>query len=113
MSFDSEFIGVQQDIGEGVTSTDPSGLLSVLSEKTSQLRHSRVSLQRLIHRYPDYKTGLGRWDSELLKHTKEKGPRATRIVGHTMGNNFDSDLVGDPYLFSRLHGLGSSDVAHP
>ena len=98
---------------EGVTFTDPSGLLSVLSEKPSQIQHSRASLQQLIHRYPDYQTGLGRWDSELLKYTKEKGPRATRIIGHTMGNNFDSDLVGDPYLFSRLRGLASSDLAHP
>ena len=98
---------------EGVTSADPSGLLSVLSEKTPQLQHSRASLQRLIHRYPDYQTGLGRWDFEVLKYTKEKGPRATRIIGETMGINFDSDLVGDLYLFSRLHGLASSDLAHP
>ena len=98
---------------EGVTSTDPSGLLSVLSENTPELQHSRASLQGLIRRYPDYKTGLGRWDSELLKYTKENGPRATRIIGETMGINFDSDLVGDMYLFSRLHGLASSDLARP
>lgn len=30
-----------------------------------------------------------------------------------MGNNFGSDLVGDPYLFSRLRGLASSNLAHP
>jgi hypothetical protein len=30
-----------------------------------------------------------------------------------MGNNFDPDLVGDLYLFSRLHGLASSDLADP
>jgi hypothetical protein len=98
---------------EGVTSTDPSGLLSVLSEKTTQLQHSRASLQQLIRRYPDYKSGLGRWDSELLKYTKENGPRAARIIGHTLGNNYDSDRVGDGYLFSRLRGLASSDLARP
>ena len=68
------------------------------------------SLQLLLHRYPDYQTGIGRWDSELLKYTKEKGPRAIRILGHPTGNNFDADLVGDLYLFSRLHGLASSDL---
>jgi hypothetical protein len=98
---------------EGVTSTDPSGLLSVLSGQTTELQHSRASLQGLIRRYPDYKTGLGRWDSELLKYTKENGPRATRIIGETMGVNFDSDLVGDMYLFSRLHGLARPDLARP
>lgn len=103
-----------EHLWEGVTSIDPSALLSVLSEKPSQLPHIRLSLQQLIHRYPDYHTGLGRWDSELLKYTKEKGPTATRIIGHTMGNNFDgSDLVGDPYLFSRLRRLASTDLAHP
>ncbi len=102
-----------ESLWKGVTSTDPSDLLSALSERTSHLQHSRASLQRLIHRYPDYETGLGRWDSEVLKYTKEKGPKATRIIGHTMGNNFDSDLVGDPYLFSRLHRLASPDLAHP
>ncbi len=98
---------------ERVTSTDPADLLSVLSEKTAHLQHSRASLRLVLLRYPDYRTGLGRWDSELLKYTKEKGPRATRIIGHLMGNNFDADMVGDAYLFARLRGLASSDLAHP
>lgn len=98
---------------ERVTSPDPAGLLAVLSEETPHLQHSRSSLQRLLHRYPDHRTGLGRWESELLRHTKEKGPRAARIIGETMGLNFDADLVGDWVLFCRLHDLACSDLAHP
>jgi Domain of unknown function (DUF1835) len=95
-----------------VTSSDPAGLLSVLSEPT-QLPHSRASLQSLVYRYPDYRTGLGRWESELLSKVKEKGPKVTRVIGHTMGQNLDADLVGDFYLFSRLRRLADSDIAHP
>ena len=96
-----------------VTSPDPAGLLSVLSEETARLQHSRASLKSLVHRYPDYQTGLGRWESELLKRTQEKGPRAARIIGEVIGLNFDADLVGDLVLFARLHQLASPDLAHP
>jgi hypothetical protein len=96
-----------------VTSPDPAGLLAVLSQTPARLPHFRSSLQRLVHRYPDYRTGLGRWEFELLRSTKEKGPKVARVIGHTIGNNFDADLVGDDYLFSRLRRLGDSDLAHP
>ena len=96
-----------------VTSSDPAGLISVLSEESDLLPHSRASLQPLVYRYPDHRTGLGRWDSELLRKAKEKGPKATHVIGHTMGENFDSDLVGDVYLFSRLRRLANPDLAYP
>jgi len=96
-----------------VTSPDPAGLLAVLSEETADLRHSRAGLRPLVHRYPDYQTGLGRWESELLKRTQEKGPRAARVIGEVMGLNFDADLIGDAVLFARLRQLASSDLAHP
>ena len=96
-----------------VTSPDPAGLLAVLSEETAHLPHSRASLERLIHRYPDHQTGLGRWESELLRRTKEKGPRAARVIAEVMALNFDADLVGDGVLFARLRQLASSDLAHP
>jgi hypothetical protein len=96
-----------------VTAPDPTELLSVLAETPARLPHCRSSLQQLVHRYPDHQTGLGRWEFELLRYTKEKGPGVARIIGHTMGHNFDADLVGDAYLFSRLRRLGDSDLAHP
>jgi hypothetical protein len=98
---------------ERVTSSDPAGLVSALSDETVHLQYSRTGLQPLIHRYPDYVTGLGRWDSELLRTTRERGPSAAQIIGHTMGNNFDADLVGDLYLFSRLRRLADSSQSNP
>jgi hypothetical protein len=96
-----------------VTSPDPAGLLMVLSDERTHLPHSRAGLRRLLERYPDHRTGLTRWESELLKYTKEKGPRALRVVGFAMGYGFDADLVGDLYLFSRLLQLGSEDLPYP
>ncbi len=96
-----------------VTSPDPAGLLAVLSNQTAGLRHSRTGLRRLVERYPDHVTGLTRWEADLLRCTKEKGPRALRVVGHSMGFGLDADLVGDGYLFSRLLQLSNADLPQP
>jgi hypothetical protein len=96
-----------------ITSPDPAGLLSVLSAGGVQLPHLYSGLQILVRRYPDHRTGLGRWDLELLKYTQENGPRTVRVIGETMGNNFDADLIGDAYLFSRLLRMRGSGLAQP
>ena len=98
---------------ERVTSPEPFGLLDVLAEKSPLLPHSRAALASHLLRYPGYQTGLGRWESELLQRTKERGPGAARIIGEVMGLNFDADLPGDVILFSRLHNLASPHVPHP
>jgi hypothetical protein len=92
-----------------VTSPEPAGLLSVLSSKQVHLPHFQAGLRTLVHRYPDPRTGLGRWDLELLKNVAEKGPRATRVIGHTIGERLDADLVGDIYVYWRLLQLGALD----
>ena len=109
----AEMLVELERLWDRVTSPDPAGLLAVLSEETTHLPHSRAGLKRLILRYPDYQTGLGRWESELLIRTKEKGPRATRVIGDVMGLNFDADLMGDHNLFARLRQLASPDLACP
>lgn len=109
----AETIFELESLWHRVTSTDPAELLSVLSEESVPLRYIRASLQQLVHRYPDHLTGLGRWETELLRSTKEKGPKVARVIGHTIGRNFDADLVGDAYLFSRFRRLAGSELAHP
>lgn len=98
---------------ERVTSPDPAGLLAVMAEKSPHLPHGRAALKLHLLRYPDYQTGLGRWESGLLQSTKKLGPRATRIIGEVMGTNYDVDLMGDAVLFSRLHNLARPDLPHP
>ena len=98
---------------ERVTSPDPSSLLEVLAGKSVYLPHIPAALTAHLLRFPDYRTGLGRWEAELLRCTKEVGPKAARIIGEVMGVNFDADLVGDGVLFSRLHNLASPNLSHP
>ena len=98
---------------ERVTSPNPAGFLAVLSDEMAHLPYGRASLRRLIHRYPDYRTGLGRWETELLQRTKEKGPRALRVVARVIERNFDADLVGDLFLVDRLYRLANPYLAHP
>ena len=109
----AETIAELERLWERVTSPDPAGLLAVIAEKSAHLPYSRSGLKQHYLRYPDFQTGLGRWEYELLLRTKEKGPRAARVVGEVMGVNFDADLVGDVVLFSRLHDLASPDLPHP
>jgi Domain of unknown function (DUF1835) len=96
-----------------VTSSDPAGLLSAACDDSALFPYIRASLQPLVRRFPDHRTGLGRWDFELLRKVKEKGPKGTRVIGHTLADNFDSDMVGDVYLFSRLRRLASAQLACP
>jgi hypothetical protein len=96
-----------------VTSPEPAELLSLLSEDSAHLPFLRPSLQSLVDRYPDHQIGLSRWEAELLKYVKQKGPSVTRVVGYTMGYNLNADLVGDAYLFSRLRHLADPALPHP
>src|SRR3954447_15810063 len=109
----SDAIQELQRYWAAVTSPDPTELLSLVAGTSTLLPHLRASLNTLLLRYPDQRTGLGRWDRELLQCVQDKGPRVTRAIGEVMGLNFDADLVGDGVLFSRLRGLAAPNVAHP
>jgi hypothetical protein len=113
VALSAEAVVEQERLWNCVTSGEPAGLLSILADKSAHLFHSRAGLESLIYRYPDRRTGLGRWDFELLKKAKEKGPVVARVIGHTMGHNMGTDLVGDLYLFSRLAGLADSQLTCP
>lgn len=97
-----------------ITSPDPSAFLSFLTRGCNRLQFLGRDLRFMLDRYPDDRSGLSLWDRLLLKYTAEKGPRAVRVVGHTMAHDFyRADWVGDNYLFARLRRLGATDLAHP
>lgn len=57
---------------------------------------------------------MGWWDLALLHEVRAHGPRAARVIGHTMANAYeDADLVGDVYLFGRLLRLGDPRLPAP
>jgi hypothetical protein len=97
-----------------ITAPEPSGLLAFLAEGAGPLPFLSRSLQCLLDYYPDATTGLNHWETTLLKLTDSRGSSAVRIVAYTMGDSMDSpDLIGDPYLLSRLRRLSNPSLAHP
>jgi hypothetical protein len=54
------------------------------------------------------------WDFTLLTEVRSHGPKAARVIGHTIGDFWDdADLVGDLYLFGRLLRLGDPQLPAP
>jgi len=94
------------------TSSDPAHLANyVASPSPMPSVHRAVS--HLVYRYPDAKSGLSVWDEQLLRQTREHGPMAARVIGHTFCFDDTLDLVGDVYLFSRLIGMSGTDLVSP
>jgi hypothetical protein len=71
------------------------------------------AMRCLIQRYPDHQSGTSSWDERLLHYTMERGPKAARVLAHTMTHDDDPDLVGDAYLFHRLMRLADPNLASP
>jgi hypothetical protein len=72
------------------------------------------AMRQLLRRFPDSRSGLPWWDFRLLAEVRSHGPRAVRVIGHTMGDCFDeADLLGDYYLFGRLLRLGDPQLRAP
>jgi hypothetical protein len=82
------------------TSDDPAVLTRYVAENSPMpIAHRAAS--RLLYRYPDIQSGLGVWEEYLLRHTLKHGPRALRVIGHTMVSE-SLDRQGDMYLLHRL-----------
>lgn len=97
-----------------LTSDDPQAVFSFGSENPQVAAPLRQAIRHVQHRYPDRATGLDHWDRQLLRYVRERGPRAARIIGYTMGENFDQgDLIGDLYFFSRLLHMASAKLPRP
>ena len=109
----SDAIQELQRYWAAMTSPDPTELLSLMAGASTHVPHLRASLNTLLLRYPDHRTGLGRWDREILQRVLEEGPSVTRAIGHAIAYNLNSELIGDVYLLSRLRRLAAPNVAHP
>lgn len=91
------------------TSEDPAALSRYVAE-SSAMPIAHRAFRELLYRYPDVRSGLGVWDECLLRHTLDNGPRAVRVIGHTLGS-MSLDWQGDMHLFRRL--VGMADVRTP
>lgn len=95
-------------VWDALTAPKPDALLGLIDDRPQRTQNLlQRSLKYLLWRFPDYITGLTYWDNELLKSTLAEGPKATRIIAHTIGYHMDNlDWVGDLYLYYRLRRLG-------
>jgi hypothetical protein len=97
-----------------LTSPDPSVLDSFGDSYPQANRWLREAMDKMLRRYPSRQSGLPHWDFALLRATQQHAPRAARIVGHALAEDFfDGDLTGDWYLFGRLLRLGDSRLPKP
>jgi hypothetical protein len=97
-----------------LTSPDPA-LVERFSESHPNANEwLKRAMQLLLRRYPDMPSGVPWWDFTLLTGVRSHGPKAARVIGHTIGDFWDdADLVGDHYLFGRLLRLGDPQLPAP
>ncbi|MGI9264799.1 MAG: DUF1835 domain-containing protein [Gammaproteobacteria bacterium] len=90
---------------------------AVLQEYLANLPDNEVlakAMQRLVYRYPSDVTGLCAVDEEMLRQTKLQGPRAARIIGHSMGELMDTEeYLGDGVMFHRLVQMSCNERSSP
>jgi hypothetical protein len=97
-----------------VTAPTPDDLAALVAERSQAVPLLERSLASLLLRFPSATRGLSHWDTELLRHTAERGPLAVRVIGHTLGQSLETrDLVGDTYLFGRLRYLADPSRPRP
>jgi hypothetical protein len=97
-----------------LTSSDPRSVQAFDAENPQASPQLKQAVAHVLRRYPDRATGLDFWDRELLAKVRERGPRAARVIGQTMGVHFDEgDLIGDLYFFRRLLHLASPALPRP
>jgi hypothetical protein len=102
--------GVLDQAWRALTASTPVELCTFLRQRPepSPLRNALVRLARW---YPQVDTGLGQWDYRLLANTGREGPRASHVVGHTLGSADEADPIGDLWLYWRLRRLAAG--RHP
>jgi len=103
-----------RDVWVALTSPDPSPLERFDDTHPQANPWLRRALQLLLRRFPEKHTGLPWWDFTLLTAVQVVGPKAARIIGEVIADNWDEgDLVGDWFLYDRLLRLGSPRLPRP
>jgi Domain of unknown function (DUF1835) len=97
-----------------LTSDDPRKPESYDAENPGAPLQLGFAVRHLLRRYPDRASGLPFWDRSLLESVRTRGPKAARIIGHTLGDRFhEGDLSGDAYFFWRLLRMASPALPRP
>lgn len=93
-------------MGTALTSNTPNKLSNYLSIQNTNLKYLSPALKFILRHYPHKKSRLSYWDELLLTMIQKHSPLATRAIGFTLGHKDNNiDIVGDAYLFYRMHEL--------
>ncbi len=96
-----------------LSSSDPRSVETFAAANPQASPQLRQAIAHVLRRYPGA-NGLDHWDRLLLQSVRERGPRAARLIGQTMGTHFDEgDLIGDSYFFRRLLHMASPGLPRP
>lgn len=98
-------------VWEAITSPDPERLLEAVDLSRGISADLQRALGFFLTKYPGVRTGLARWDEELLRHA----PGApAELVGRALRANEEwLDPVGDLVLLARLRHLADPRVPRP
>lgn len=97
-----------------LTSPDPFDIERFAANHPAASPWLKEALRLMLRRFPDKNSGVAYWDFKLLENVQRHGPDAVRVIGHTMGENWeDGDLVGDWYLFGRLLRMADLELPRP
>jgi len=102
---------VLRGVWEGITAPDPPRLLDAIALSAGVSAELQRALGFLVTKYPDVRTGLARWDEELLRHAPGM---PAELVGRALRANEEwLDPVGDLVLLARLRGLADPRQPRP
>jgi hypothetical protein len=94
-----------------ITAPEPAGLTDAMALAQESFPPLARALGFFLTKYPDIRTGLSRWDQELLRYAPGS---AVQLVGRALrGNEEWLDPVGDLFLHARLARLADARLARP
>ena len=103
------------DVWSALISSRPDALIHFLDAIPRPLPLLGPALGKMLFGYPDLRSGVNRYDTQLLVSTKTDGPTVARVIASAMKAFFfeQDECVGDNWLFWRLRRLADPKLPHP
>ena len=97
-----------------VTAGTPTEIMRLLEKRPEVCPHLRRSLERLLLRYPQERSGLSLFDEWLLRNVEKSSPSTVAVLGETLIDALKvGDEVGDITLYKRLLRMASNNLPEP
>jgi hypothetical protein len=94
---------------DAVRAPDPVGIQALLDTHTAALPHLAAALRRHLEELPAVGDGLGRVEREALEALAAAGPQTPAEVFLAVQRAEPAPFLGDTWMWTRLHQLGTGD----